>query len=142
MIRSKYYFVLLALISSLSQANCDLIFALNKIDISKLDKAKVLQVLYKRASHQGFGYVVDTVDSLSYEQAQKLLKFTTKFEYLGGRLLKIDLAENTLDTFFYNQSNGAEAAEKAICEFFHSSVHYPSHNNHLGLEAATASGFQ
>ena len=110
-------------------ADCDLIIGLNEVDISNLDKAKVLQALYKHAKPQGSGCQHYTEHPLEYEQAKRLLQDGGDgfgyFSYIGGRVLHVNLSGNTLNTWLYNRDNGANAAEKAICELFHQSSHYP-----------------
>ena len=119
-------------------ANCDLIVAPNKISISALDKAKVLQALFKKALPPGLAFLqpadeedddnLDLTDidesGLSYIEAKELIKSgQTYFDYLKARPMKIDLSGGILDTTHYNYEHGENAAEHAICEFFHNSLH-------------------
>ncbi len=129
--------LILIFYSGVNYAVCDLVIGLNEIDISNLDKAKVLQALYKGAKPQGLGYLHYKLGPLKYDDAKRLLEKKRNYDYLSGRVLKIDLSGNTLNTRLYNRDNGENAAEKAICEFFHQSSHYPSVQMHMSLEGAS-----
>lgn len=43
-----------------------------------------------------------------------MLSKSTYFDYLNGKVLKVDLSTDELDTFLYNRDNGPDAAEKAL----------------------------
>lgn len=85
------------------------------MDIGSLDKAQVLAALYNRAQAQGMGLLHYTSVNMTQEEAQSLLDSgQTYFDYLGGRVMKVSLADNELDTRLYNRDNGIDAAETAI----------------------------
>ena len=85
------------------------------IDISKFDKADVLAALYNPSRPFGMGFCHFDPTSMTRGEAKKLLKKTTHFDYLKGRLMKIDLsAKNEFDPFGYNRDLGQGAAERAI----------------------------
>lgn len=84
------------------------------MDISKYDKAEVLRVLYDNAQPQGMGMLHFKSGNMSREEARSWLKHGTYFDYLSGRVMKVDLSGNELDTRLYNRDNGPDAAEKAI----------------------------
>jgi len=84
------------------------------MDISKYDKADVLQVLYNNALTFPYPEVDFKPDNMSREEASDCLKHGTYFDYLFGRVMKVDLSGNELDTRLYNRDNGPNAAEKAI----------------------------
>lgn len=80
-----------------------------------LSKAFVLATLYNASKPQGMGYLHYTPDPMSLDEAQALLDAgTTYFDYLKGRVMKIDLRGDTFDTRLYNRDNGANAAERAL----------------------------
>lgn len=85
------------------------------IDISHLDKADVLVALYNASKQQGMGFL-DTRGRflLSKEEANELLKAETYFDYLNGRVMKVDLSGNELDPWLYDCDNGQGAAERAL----------------------------
>lgn len=86
------------------------------IDISDLNKADVLQALYMNAKTQGMGrlhYIPG--DRLSQSELAKYLS-QGYIDYLKGRVMKIDLSGNTIDTRLYDRDNGPDAAERAIAQ--------------------------
>lgn len=85
------------------------------IDISMLDKAEVLAALYNNSTQQGMGlFHARGREPLTREQAAELLKEQTYFDYLAGRVMKVDLSGETLDPRLYDRDNGAGAAAAAI----------------------------
>ena len=86
----------------------------NKIDISGLEKSAVLQALYNNAIPLGMGVVHYIPGELSDEQAKNILEKTCNFDYLHGRVLKVNICGDTLYTRLYNRDNGAGAAEKVV----------------------------
>jgi len=85
------------------------------IDISKLDKAEVLAALYNNSRRQGMGFLnARGREPLTKEQAAELLKETTYFDYLAGRVMKVELKGDTLDPWLYDRDNGAGAAARAL----------------------------
>ena len=54
---------------------------------------------------------------MTVEEAQKIIDKAsgdTYFDYLNGRVMKIDVASEPLDTRLYNRDNGFGAAEAAL----------------------------
>lgn len=83
------------------------------IDISKLDKAEVLVALHNRAKQQRMG-VLAPPHTLTREEAVELLKRRTYFDYLNGRVLKVDLESDMLDTRLYDRDNGRGATAEIL----------------------------
>lgn len=92
------------------------------MDISKYNKADVLRLLYNRAKVQGMGFLQARPGDMTKEEATDLIHQRSSlhqrsrlyFDYLFGRVMKVDLSNNELDTRLYNRDNGPGAAEKAI----------------------------
>lgn len=85
------------------------------MDISKLDKAKLLQALYEQAQPQGQGYLQYSSSPLSYEEAKSILERQRgHIDYLHGRVMKVDLSGDTFSTRLYNRDNGQGAAESIV----------------------------
>lgn len=84
------------------------------MDITGLNKAEVLAALYNRSKPLGFGYLHFEAKAMTKEEATELLKETTFFDYLKGRVMKINLEKDEVDTRLYNRDNGVDAAEMAI----------------------------
>jgi len=85
------------------------------ISLKGLSKAAVLCALYEKARTQGMGFLdPQNGETLSVEQAEVLLGRKTSFDYLAGRVMKIDLSGDELYTGLYDRDNGAGAAAKII----------------------------
>lgn len=85
------------------------------IDISGLDKAEVLAALYNGSKQLGLGFLHQQgADALSVERAREELKSSHYFDYLHGRVMKILLSGDELETALYNRDNGANSAERII----------------------------
>jgi len=85
-------------------------------DISKLDKAAVLVALYNNARPQGMGFLHYTPEPMAREEAQKLLDTHKYFDYLHGRVMKVNLSGNELDPGLYDRDNGPGAAFAALAD--------------------------
>ncbi len=84
---------------------------------TNLTKAAVLAVLYNAAKPQGMGFLQFDPKPMTEEQAEAILASgVTYFDYLKGRVMKIDLSGDveSLNTRSYNRDNGLGAAERAI----------------------------
>ena len=85
-----------------------------KINLQDLDKAVVLAALFNASKPQGMGFLHYDPTPMSVEEAREELKDCAYFDYLQGRVMKIDLSGDTLDPWLYDRDNGDGAAEKAI----------------------------
>jgi len=87
------------------------------MNISHIPKAKVLAALFNAAKPFGSGYIQYNPNHImSEDEASKILEGQVYFDYLEGRLMKVNLSLNELDTSNYNRDNGAGAAEAVINE--------------------------
>jgi hypothetical protein len=85
------------------------------MNITGLSKAKVLAVLYNNAKVQGRGFLQAIDGDMSVEVAQAILDSGQKdFDYLYGRVMKVDLSGDEVDTWGYNRDNGENAAENVV----------------------------
>lgn len=84
------------------------------INISKLDKADILRRLYNNSHPQGRGFLAYDPADMTLDEARELLQKQTRFDYLKGRIMKIDLSSNELDDRLYDRDNGKGAALDAI----------------------------
>ena len=85
------------------------------IDISGLDKAEVLAELYNRAQTQGLGPLHFDPENMTKEQAAAILDSgSTYFDYLKGRVLKVDLSKEEFNPALYDRDNGENAAARVI----------------------------
>lgn len=85
------------------------------IDLTGLDKAEVLAALYNASQPRGMGILYYDPTSMTTEEAQKLLDSgQTYFDYLKGRVMKVDLSSDQLETWLYDRDNGQGAAQRVI----------------------------
>lgn len=84
------------------------------INLKGVNKAAVLAALYNASKPQGMGFLHYDPKPMTKKEAKELLKHQTYFDYLQGRVMKVDLGGDTLDTWGYDGDNGDDAAEAAI----------------------------
>lgn len=84
------------------------------IDISKKDKAAVLAALYNNSRPQGLGMLHYDPKDMTREEAAELLEQDGRFDYLKGRVLKIDLRGDTFNPFLYDRDLGEGAAQRVV----------------------------
>jgi len=89
------------------------------LDIGGLDKAEVLMALYNRARTHGNGFMRYEPKPMTVEEARAIIAANPflSFDYVKGRVLKVDLRGNEVDTRLYNRDNGPEAAEDALLDY-------------------------
>jgi hypothetical protein len=94
------------------------------IDIAGLDKASVLAALYNRARPQGMGFLHYTTEPMTRDEAQAVIAsggthlsgLSLHFDYLKGRVMKVDLSNDTFDPWLYDRDNGNGAAFDVVSE--------------------------
>lgn len=94
------------------------------MNIAGLDKAEVLAALYNGSRRRGMGFLQTRgAEGMTVEQAREELANNERlyFDYLHGRVMKISLRGDELNTALYNRDNGQGAAE-AIIEALRSNV--------------------
>ena len=84
------------------------------INISKKNKAEVLAALYNYSHPQGMGFLQYDPNPMTVEEAEELLRTETYFDYVKGRVMKVNLKGDTLDTWGYDRDNGDGAAKIVI----------------------------
>lgn len=94
-----------------------------KVDIRGLDKAQVLVALWNDSRMQGMSFLGYT-GKLTSRRAGELIKQARHtgrngeeeiyFDYLNGKVMKIDIAPDVIDTRLYDRDNGEGAGEAAI----------------------------
>jgi len=84
--------------------------------IEGLNKAEVLAALYNNAKVQGMGFLQADNKQMTTEEAKTILDESNDkyFDYLKGRVMKIRIAGDEIDTRLYNRDNGDGAAEIVI----------------------------
>ena len=86
-----------------------------EINIKNMNKAKILAALYNNSKPQGMGILHADDSGMTEVEAQKLLnEGQTYFDYLKGRVMKIDLSGDELQTALYDRDLGEGACERVI----------------------------
>ena len=93
---------------------------MNSVSIEGLSKAKVLAALYNNAKPLGMGFLHYTPEMMTESEAVAVLKSCEPdrlyFDYLDGRVMKVDLTNDAFESRLYNRDNGEGAAERVINE--------------------------
>ncbi len=90
------------------------------IDISKMDKAWVLMRLFNAAAPKGNSNLTYSPEPMKLEQAEEIVRLMRKnrrllsFDYVRGRVLKIDIEYDELDARLYDRDNGEGQAAVAL----------------------------
>jgi len=87
------------------------------MNIAGLDKAEVLAALYNGSRQRGMWFLQTRgAEGMTVEQAREELANNERqyFDYLHGRVMKISLRGDELNTALYNRDNGQGAAEAII----------------------------
>lgn len=100
------------------------VMASDNINIAGLDKAELLSALYSRAQVLGMGALNAKAGDLTPDEAAVLVTRHTQasstgrtscyFDYLHGRVMKVDIGGDTLNGRMYDRDNGAGAAERIV----------------------------
>lgn len=95
------------------------------VSIKGMDKAEVLLALWQASQMQGMSFLGFLASGeLTLEQAQKEIqerkhtgfdgKDSIYFDYLNGKVMKVDLGQDEFDPRLYDRDNGEGAAQRAI----------------------------
>ena len=91
------------------------------INIDGMDKAKVLAALYNNSQQMGMGFMNPAgASQMTEADAQKHIdhlvnnRYPLYFDYLQGRVMKVDLSGDTFNPRLYDRDNGDGAAERAV----------------------------
>lgn len=90
----------------------------SEVSIAGLDKADVLAALYNAAKAQGLGLLHYDARPMSHDEAAAILGRMSAdemcFEYLQGRVMKVDISGDAIDPWGYDRDNGMGACAAAI----------------------------
>ncbi len=84
------------------------------INIKELNKAEVLKNLYNNSKIQGMGFLQARSGDMTTAQAEEILKETHDFDYLYGKVMKVNLSGDSFNPWLYDRDNGPGAAESAL----------------------------
>ena len=86
------------------------------MDIKGLNKAEVLAALYNASKVQGMGLFQTDFKEMTTEEADQMLKESDDkfFDYVKGKVMKVRIEGDEIDTRNYNRDNGEGAAERAL----------------------------
>ena len=85
------------------------------MNIQGLDKGAILAALYNASKPQGLGALFASSETMTAQQAHALLDANgTRFDYLRGRVMKVDVGPDDLWLGLYDRDNGDGAGERAI----------------------------
>lgn len=85
------------------------------ISIKNLDKAEVLKALYDGSHIQGLGFLQAVPEgTVTVDHCRELLEQYSYFDYLYGRILKVDLSGDSFEECLYDRDNGHGAAARAL----------------------------
>ena len=86
-----------------------------KVSLAGLDKAEVLAALYNASRPQGMGFLQYNPAPMTVEEARRIGP-ERYLDYLQGRVMKVDLSKDELETWLYDRDNGEGKAAKVINE--------------------------
>ena len=89
----------------------------NTINIKGIDKAAILAALYNASKQQGMGFLQSRGStSMTVEDAQKEIDagYGAYFDYLHGRVMKVEISKGEIDPWLYDRDNGDGAAARAL----------------------------
>jgi hypothetical protein len=87
----------------------------NGIDIKGLDKAELLAALYNNSKPLGLGFLQADPNPMTKEEAAQIIREEgLGFDYLKGRVMKLNLGGDTLNPWGYDRDNGAGSAAKTV----------------------------
>ena len=89
---------------------------MSMINIAGKSKVKVLQALFNASKQQGMGFIRDDGASQMTENEAKEIVDSGQmnFDYLKGRVMKVDISGDEFEGRLFDGDNGQCAAQRAI----------------------------
>lgn len=78
------------------------------------DRARVLAALYNASQPRGMSFWHYTPGEMTLGEAEEILRKTSYFDYLQGRVMKVHIDGGSLDPRLYDRDNGEGAALEAL----------------------------
>jgi len=89
---------------------------MGKVSLQGLEKGEVLAALYNASRPLGMGFLQYDAKPMTAEEGAQLVASQKYFDYLKGRVMKVNLQGDDLDPWLYDRDNGPGAAERVISE--------------------------
>ena len=86
----------------------------DKFEIADDMKPAALAALYNASQPLGMGFLHVRDEDMGVDEAAELLKTTGYFDYLHGRVMKLNFDLAPLWLGLYDRDNGAGAGERAL----------------------------
>ncbi len=86
----------------------------DEISIDGLDKAKVLMALFNGSRPLGLGFLHYDPKPMAEEVARDLISQGAYFDYVQGRVMKVDLSGDSFNPWLYDRDNGEGAAKRIV----------------------------
>jgi len=88
-----------------------------RINLKGSDKAEVLAALYNSARPLGIGRLHYDPTPMKRDEAEPIIAENGYyFDYLKGRVMKVDLSGDDFDPRLYDRDNGPGTARKALSD--------------------------
>jgi len=84
------------------------------LDLKGLSRAQALAALYNASRPLGMGFLHYDATSMTEQEAENLLQATKYFDYLKGRVMKLDFGKDEIEPRLYDRDNGPGAAQRAV----------------------------
>lgn len=84
------------------------------VNIAGISKAKVLKALYDKAHPLGLGFLHYVPGPMAIEEAEQLVESTLYFDYVHGRVVKVDISGDEFHPGLYDRDNGEGVAQRVI----------------------------
>ena len=84
------------------------------LNISGINKADLLAALYNNSRTQGLGFLSARPGDMTRDEAAAMLACSQRFDYLYGRVMKVDLSTGELDPRLYDRDLGQGAAQRVV----------------------------
>jgi hypothetical protein len=84
------------------------------INIKGLSKGAVLAALYNASRPIGLGILYTNDVMTEKEGSNVYAEFGPSFDYIKGRVMKVNLGNDEFDPWLYDRDNGKGAADKVI----------------------------
>jgi hypothetical protein len=86
-----------------------------RINIQRMNKQFVFAALYNRARPLGLGFLEFVPGDITPEEAGKIMgERILYFDYVKGRVMKVDLTKDDFCPYLYDRDNGEGAAAEAV----------------------------